>query len=315
MSMPPGSHRSRVRIPADVEREDRILAGLTARQLAILAVPAVVLWVAYEATRRVVPLPVFAALGLPVATAAVVLALGRRGGVGLDRLVLAALRHARSPRRLVPAPEGVPQAPAWAGTDDSPRPAPLRLPVEGLGPEGIVDLGPEGSALISRASTVTFALRTPVEQEALVAAFARLCNALTGPVQILVRAEPVDLSEAVAELLDAAGGLPHPRLEEAAREHARFLADLGAGRDLLRREVLVVVQEPTGFVTKDPEVAAARLRRRAEEAANALAAAGVTLSALDGESGSAVLSHAVAPDRPRASEQAALDAVITGAAP
>ena len=52
--MPPGSHRSRVRIPADVEREDRILAGLTARQLAILAVPAVVLWVAYEATRRVV---------------------------------------------------------------------------------------------------------------------------------------------------------------------------------------------------------------------------------------------------------------------
>jgi len=147
-----------------------------------------------------------------------------------------------------------------------------------------------------------------------VAAFARLCNALTGPVQILVRAEPVDLSEAVAELLDAAGGLPHPRLEEAAREHARFLADLGAGRDLLRREVLVVVQEPTGFVTKDPEVAAARLRRRAEEAANALAAAGVTLSALDGESGSAALSHAVAPDRPRASELAAPDAVIIGAA-
>ncbi len=72
----------------------------------------------------------------------------------------------------------------------------------------------------------------------------------------------------------------------AAREHARFLADLGAARDLLRREVLVVVQEPTDLGTKDAEAATARLRRRGEEAANALAAAGVTLSALDGESGS-----------------------------
>jgi len=76
---------------------------------------------------------------------------------------------------------------------------------------------------------VTFALRKPAEQEAPVAAFARLCNALTGPVQILVRAEPADLSDTEAELLDAAGGLPHQGLEEAAREHARFLAALAPG--------------------------------------------------------------------------------------
>jgi Ca2+-binding RTX toxin-like protein len=41
----------RVRIPADVDREDRLLAGLSARQLAILGTAAVVLWVAYAATK------------------------------------------------------------------------------------------------------------------------------------------------------------------------------------------------------------------------------------------------------------------------
>ena len=35
--------RGRVRIPADVERPDKLLAGLTARQLAILGVAAVAL--------------------------------------------------------------------------------------------------------------------------------------------------------------------------------------------------------------------------------------------------------------------------------
>ena len=53
--------RGRVRIPADVERPDKLLAGLTARQLAILGVAAVVLWAGYAATRHVVPAVAFAA--------------------------------------------------------------------------------------------------------------------------------------------------------------------------------------------------------------------------------------------------------------
>jgi len=42
----PTEDTGRVRIPADVDRPDKLLAGLTARQLAILAVAAVVLWAA-----------------------------------------------------------------------------------------------------------------------------------------------------------------------------------------------------------------------------------------------------------------------------
>ncbi|MGH9127474.1 MAG: PrgI family protein [Acidimicrobiales bacterium] len=210
----------RVRIPADVGRSDKLLAGLNARQLAILAVAGVVLWVAYTATRHVVPVVGFAAVAVPVGGAATLLAVGRVEGQPADRLVLAAWRHHRSPRRLVPAPGGVPASPAWVAVPGVSLPAPLRLPLASIDAEGVVDLGGDGLAVICRASSVTFALRTPAEQEALVAGFARWCNSLTEPAQILVRAEPVNLTPMIDAVLQAAPGLPHPGLEAAAREHA-----------------------------------------------------------------------------------------------
>ncbi|MER6901416.1 PrgI family protein, partial [Amycolatopsis sp. NPDC000740] len=90
-----------VRIPSDVDREDRVLANLTARQLAILAVTGIVLYGAWTLTRGVVPLPVFLIVAIPIGVAAAVLALGQRDGMSLDRLVLAALRQRLQPRRRV----------------------------------------------------------------------------------------------------------------------------------------------------------------------------------------------------------------------
>ena len=148
--------------------------------------------------------------------------------------------------------------------------------------------------MICRASAVTFSLRTPAEQEALVAGFARFLNSLGEPVEILVRAEPVDLTAAIDALLDAAPGMPHPALEAAARRHARFLADLADRRDLLRREVLVVLRQArqSNRAGDDP---AGRLHRRASEAATALAAAGVTLTVSDGAAAAACLARALDP--------------------
>ena len=62
--------------------------------------------------------------------------------------------------------------------------------------------------------------------------------------QVLVRAERLDLSGQIAELREQAGGLPHPALEQAAREHADYLDQLGRATDLLRRQVLLVLREP-----------------------------------------------------------------------
>ena len=295
----------RVRIPADVDRPDKLLAGLTARQLAILAVAAVALWAGYAATRHLVPLAAYGAVAIPIGAVAALLALGQVEGVPADRWVLAAWRQQRSPRRLVPAPEGVPPAPEFLADVAGPHlpalPAPLRLPLAGIGANGVVDLGPDGLAVICRASAVTFSLRTPTEQEALVAGFARFLSSLAEPVQVLVRAERLDVRPAIDALVDAAPGLPHLALEQAARDHAAFVADLAASRDLLRREVLVVLRQPMGQPAGQASAegdGAGRLLRRAAGAVSALSAAGVSLTVLDGAAASSALGRCLDPTGP-----------------
>ena len=301
----PTEDTGRVRIPADVDRPDKLLAGLTARQLAILAVAAIALWAGYAATRHLVPLAAYGAVAIPIGAVAALLALGRMEGVPADRWVLAAWRHHRSPRRLVPAPDGVPAAPSFlakvAGPHPPALPAPLRLPLAGIDAGGVVDLGSDGLAVICRASAVTFGLRTHAEQEALVAGFARFLSSLAEPVQVLVRAERLDVRPAIDALLEAAPGLPHVALERAARDHATFLAGLAASRDLLRREVLVVLRQPLGQPARQASAAgdmSGRLLRRAAEAVTALGAAGVSLSVLDAVAASSVLGRSLDPAGP-----------------
>ncbi len=142
----------------------------------------------------------------------------------------------------------------------------------------------------------------------LVATFARFLHAIAAPVQILVRATPVDLAGMIAATQQAAGGLPHVALERAAREHARFLGSLATRRDVLHREILVVFREPTGTAA-----AAEVLGRRTEQAASLLAAAGITLRRLNGAQAAAALACSVSPGRlpPPSEGMAAPDETIT----
>jgi hypothetical protein len=298
---------SSVRIPADIDRPDRILAGLSARQLAILAASGVAAWALATTVDLVLPLPVAVALAAPPALVGVALALGWRDGLPLDRLALAALRFRRAPRRLVPAPDGVAAPLAWTGSRERP-PVPLAGPLQDLHDGGVVDLGADGRALLCRASAVNFRLHSQPEQQALIAAYARLLHAVTGPLTVVVRTDRVDLAATVAALRAAATGLPHPALERAAGEHADFLAELAARHDVRSRERLLVLREPAS--TPDP---AAELARRAEQAATLLAAAGVTLTTLDPDAAARVLARAADPHAPpRPAGQAAPGAVITG---
>ncbi|GAA1961974.1 PrgI family protein [Kitasatospora viridis] len=268
-----------VRIPSDVERPDAVLGPLSARQAVQVGSVLVVLWLAYPVARHHVPPLVCLAAALPVLTATLAAVLTRRDGLPLDRWVLAAWRHHRSPHRLVPG---------------SAAPAPvaqLQLPLADIAPDGVLDLAGAGRAVLSRAGTVNFALRTGVEQQALIAAFAGWLNALTGPVQVLVRSQRLDLGPAVAALERAA--LPHPLLARACREHAAFLTELAAERDLLSRQVLVAHREPG-----TDRAAGLRALRRAEEAVSLLAAAEVPLHTLRGRQAFAQLAAATAPDSP-----------------
>ena len=298
----------RVRVPADTDRPDRILAGLTARQLAILGTAGLGAWTLLVTAQRALPLPLAAALAAPVALAGLALAVGARDGVGLDQLALAWLRFARGPRRLVPAPEGAPALPAGSGRG---QPAPLRLPVRALTPDGVIDLGVQGAALACRATSVNFSLRTEAEQQALVAGLARFLRSVTAPVQLVVRAERADPGELAAQL--AAGGEARTpaAVAAAAREHAGWLGELAQRRDVLGREVLVV------FRTTDRlPGAAAGLLRRAEQAAGLLAGCGVALTVLDGPAAARLLTRALDPEAaPLPAGLAGWGTVITGPHP
>ena len=289
-----------VPIPADVERPDKILAGLTARQVAIAAVAAVIIWAGFQATRHILPLPAFAALASPAGLIATALVIGERDGLPLDRLLAAAWRQSRAPRRLVTAPEGIPAPPAWAAPPGPQPPPPAMLaPLwRHIAPDGVIGLGSAGAATVAVVSTVNFALRSPDEQDALAAAYGRWLNSLTGPVQILVRAGRADLTAAVAALREAAPALPHPALEQAALEHARFLEHLAADRDVLTRQALLVIREPGHGTSRAGGGTAGRALQRAGEAARLLASADLQVSVLDGGQVTALLAACADPAAP-----------------
>ncbi|GAA2456188.1 hypothetical protein GCM10010191_89410 [Actinomadura vinacea] len=311
------------KIPADVDRPDKILYGMTARQLSILAGSGAVAMAIVLAGGDRLPLPLLAALVLPVVAGGAVLTVAHRDGLSLDRLAVAALPHARRPRTRVSAGEPVQGPPSWCRMRGR-LPAPLRLPVRAVREDGAMELAEGGTAVIVRAGTVAFGLRTPGEQAGLVAVFGRWLNSLDAPVQILVQARPVDLSGLAGPILEAAPTLPDPDLEQAARDHADFLNELGARHDLLIRQVLIVISDTTQQHQTDPrpwsksrkrsagrDAGAAVALRRADEAVRSLSALGVTAEVLDAAICTAVLAESLSPAEPRPVDNAGPDEVIT----
>jgi hypothetical protein len=236
--------------------------------------------------------------------------LGWRDGLSLDRLALAGLRWGWQPRRRVVAPDGLPAVPRWAGPS-GPRLAAVTGPVAGLDPSGVLELAGAGWALVCAASPVNLRLRTPAEQQQLLAGFARLLHALTGPVQVVVRSQPADLAPLARRLRGQAAGLAHPALERAALAHAGWLEDMGGQHQTRHRELLVVFTQLPGVAG-----AAGALARQAEHATALLAAAGVTLTALDADAAGRVLAAATCPASPsRPAGLAPAGTVITGRQP
>jgi len=284
---------------------DRIFAGLTARQLAILGVHALFLALLYGVLGERVPLPLLGVIALPIACLGLLWATTSAEGTTWERMALSALRHLGRPRKRVLAPEGIPPSPSWAG--DVPSLAPIEFPVRDASPDGQMDLGDDGAAAICRASSINFALRSETEQRALVEGFARLLNALDAPVQFLVRSNRVDLRGLVGAIDEAAGGLPHPALEAAALEHAGFLRSLGGRRDVLSRQVLICFREP-GLAAEE----ASGLGHRIEEAGALLRGIGVRLVRQEGAENSALLASATDPEAEPPHQGAASSGVVEG---
>jgi hypothetical protein len=143
-----------VAIPADLDRPDPILVGLSARQLGVLAGAGLVGWLLATLADQLAGAGAGVVAAAPVVLVGLGLAVGWRDGLSLDRLAVAAIQWWRQPRRRVVAPDGIPAAPAWAGSP-SPKVGPLTGPVHGLEPGGVLDLAGEGWALVCAATLVS----------------------------------------------------------------------------------------------------------------------------------------------------------------
>jgi hypothetical protein len=280
----------KVRVPADVDMADRIFAGLTARQLAILGAHGLALLALYAILGERLPLPVLGVVAVPVCLFGLVWATTSPEGTTWEQIGLGALRHFAKPRRRVLAPEAIPEPPAWIRKNGAL--APLEFPVSGTF-DGHVDLGEDGAVAICRASSLNFALRSETEQEALIEGFGRLLNALDAPASFLVRSNRADLRGLIEAIEERSPGLPHPQLEAAAREHAAFLRSLAARRDVLSRQVLLCFRDPD--VTTNDE-SASRLTHRVEESAALLRGLGVRLVGLDAAEAARLLTVASDPE-------------------
>jgi len=167
----------------------------------------------------------------------------------------------------------------------------LRLPAETIRDSGVIDTGPYAVALVA-CTTVNIGLCTVDEQAALIGGYGRWLNSLSGPVQIVISAQRVDLAGHAARISAGAEIITSPALAGAARDYAAFLAELAARHDPLWRTVTVAVTA-TGEKGRDAEVL-----RRAQHAASALAALGAQTAVLDGGRAAAVLTCATDPYTP-----------------
>lgn len=201
---------------------------------------------------------------------------------------------------------------------------PLARAVHPVGTDGVgvLDLGRDGAAVVCAVAPVNLSLRSPGEQDVVIAGFARWLHSLSGPVQILTRTQPLHLAGPIHRLHHAADQLHHsgsPALAGAAADHAAHLAAMDAHADLLHHEFLIVFRDPTPLppsVRPDPSAqcaqaaaaqtaaqtaalgvrgAAETLRRRAGEAAALLGPLGLRVTPLDATHAAHVLHRATAP--------------------
>ncbi len=115
-----------------------------------------------------------------------------------------------------------------------------RLGIEAIH-DGVVALaGGEYRAVLEVSGTVS-PFEDDARQEALLAGFATFLNALSYPIQILVRASPVDLTRYATNLEERGRHMLDGQLAALARDHAAFVQGLARQRMLLERRFYLVV--------------------------------------------------------------------------
>jgi len=118
------------------------------------------------------------------------------------------------------------------------------LPLEDI-VDGILCLRGGDCRAVLEAQSVNFALRSDEEKEGIMAGYRAFLNALSYPIQVLVRILPTDVETYLAALREHPSGRGAEALARLALDHEAFVLRLARERTLLERRFYVVV--PAGL--------------------------------------------------------------------
>lgn len=173
------------------------------------------------------------------------------------------------------------------------------LPLEDVAGDVLCLRGGDYRAILELQS-INFALKSEAEQEGIIASYRAFLNALTYPLQVVVRILPTD----VEVYLDGLRQRPAVRGDETLRrlalDHESFVRRLARERSLLERRFYAVIpaalegsftrggvhlpwQRPTSDRRRNLEAASGQLDFRCQEIGQALASFGVSSRRLSGE--------------------------------
>lgn len=157
--------------------------------------------------------------------------------------------------------------------------------------DGVARFSGDQYRAVLEVGSVNFGLEGETEQAATIAGFAAFLNGLSFPIQVLVRALPVDIEGYLDDLERRALQLAEA-LADLARDHALYLRRLAHSRTLLERRFYLVVpgqaetevRRPWRFARRAPLRAADAIRRqltfRCEEIERQLARCGLPVRRL-----------------------------------
>lgn len=152
--------------------------------------------------------------------------------------------------------------------------------------EDVLCLAGDQYRAILEVGSINFGLQGEAEQEVVVASFAAVLNALTYPIQVLVRVLPIDLDRYLGDLERRTRSLSD-ELADLGHDYVTFLRRLARNRTLLERRFYLVVPAQTDASNRqrwpfrrenpggDLEAARRQLTFRCEEVERQLARCGL----------------------------------------
>lgn len=107
--------------------------------------------------------------------------------------------------------------------------------------EDLVILKSGNAVVVIQTNAVNFDLLSETEQDAMIFAYAGLLNALTFPIQVVIRSKRTDISSYITKLDDAKNSQMNPRLAAQISRYTQFVKELIARNNVLDKRFYIII--------------------------------------------------------------------------